>query len=307
MATSIPCESTCAEVRARAIRPVSVGVRQEQLRALRRRVKRSRQSDEEAVGGRAEGSRSTKLHAPYASAGADLDWRDVEAKLNALEYYVIEIDGAELQFAHVRSLHDGALALLLTHGWSGSPIELLNVIGPLTDPTLYGGSAEEAFHLVLPTMPPGWSPARLASAFHELMLRLGYAQYVLQGGDWGAVPAELLAVQAPHGLLGIHVNMAGTAPPEIARYLRNFDPLSAFDIPTVAVAVTVFPAGLYHSPRSWREDAFGNLVYWHEVDERGRFAAWQQPHLFAAEVRAAFRSLSRLEARHAEPRGLRHP
>ena len=169
--------------------------------------------------------------------GTGYDWRKVEATLNELPQFITEIDGLDIQFAHIRSPYEDALPLLMTHGWPGSIIELLKVIEPLTNPTAHGGRAEDAFHLVLPTMPgygfsgnptsTGWSPARMASAFHELMLRLGYPQYVSQGGDWGAIISELLAVQAPEGLLGIHVNMPGTVPPDDLRHLRNFDPAPA--------------------------------------------------------------------------------
>jgi pimeloyl-ACP methyl ester carboxylesterase len=165
--------------------------------------------------------------------GTDYDWRKVEAKINALPQFITEIEGLDIQFAHIRSPHDNAMPLLMTHGWPGSIVEMLKVIDPLINPTAHGGNAEDAFHLVLPTMPgygfsgnpdtSGWSPARIASAFHELMLRLDYPQYVSQGGDWGAIISEILAVQAPEGLLGIHINMPGTVPKDVLRHLRNFD------------------------------------------------------------------------------------
>jgi pimeloyl-ACP methyl ester carboxylesterase len=167
----------------------------------------------------------------------DYDWRKAEAKLNALPQFSTEIDGVDIHFIHVKSPHENALPLIMTHGWPGSVIELLEAVGPLTDPTAHGGDAEDAFHLVLPSLPSygfsgiptstGWSPARMASAFHELMLRLGYPRYVSQGGDWGAIISEVLAVQAPEGLLGIHVSMPGTVPEDVLRHLRNFDPAPA--------------------------------------------------------------------------------
>jgi pimeloyl-ACP methyl ester carboxylesterase len=294
----------------------------------------------------------------------------------------------------------------MTHGWPGSIIELLKVIEPLANPTAHGGAAEDGFHLVLPTLPgygysgkptsTGWNPARTANAFNQLMNRLGYRRYVSQGGDWGAIISEVLALQSPEGLLAIHVNMPGTVPAEILRHLRNFDPapaelsehekiaydrllhfyrdgfgyaammnqspqtigyaladspvamaayyydkfaewsdsggepeqvfrydemldaislywltnsgasssrlywegvqagggpFDAVDIPEVPVGVTVFPAEIYRPPRIWGERAFGNLIYWHEADKGGHFAAWEQPEIFSQELRAAFRSL----------------
>jgi pimeloyl-ACP methyl ester carboxylesterase len=389
-----------------AIRPFRIDVPEETLVDLRQRITTTRWPDKETVSDRSQGVQLAKIKDLARYWATDYDWRTVEAKLNALPQFITEIDGLDIQFAHIRSPHDDALPLLMTHGWPGSMIELLKVIAPLTNPTAHGGRAEDAFHLVLPTMPgygfsdkptaTGWSPARMASAFHELMLRLGYPRYVSQGGDWGAIISELLAVQSPEGLLGIHINMPGTVPPEILRHLRNFDPapaelsdretaaydrllhfyrdgfgyaammnqspqtigyaladspvamaayyydkfaewtdtggepekiftydemldaitlywvtntgtsssrsywegaqagggpFNAFDIPTLPVAVTIFPAEIYRAPRSWGEQSFGNLIYWHEVDKGGHFAAWEQPQLFSEEVRAAFRSL----------------
>ncbi len=389
-----------------AIRPFYIDVPEEILTDLRRRLAATRWPDRETVADQSQGVPLAKLQALVRYWETEYDWRKVEARLNDLPQFITEIDGLDIQFAHIRSPHEDALPLLMTHGWPGSIIELLKVIGPLTDPTAYGGRAEDAFHLVLSTMPgygfsekpatTGWNPARMATAFHTLMLRLGYPAYVSQGGDWGAIISEVLAVQAPEGLLGIHVNMPGTVPREILRHLRNFDPapselserevvaydrllhfyhdgfgyaammnqspqtigyaladspvamaayyydkfaawtdsdgeperalsydemldaitlywvtntgtsssrsywegaqagggpFDAFDIPTLPVAVTVFPAEIYRAPRSWGEQAFGNLIYWSEVDRGGHFAAWEQPDLFATELRAAFRSL----------------
>jgi pimeloyl-ACP methyl ester carboxylesterase len=169
--------------------------------------------------------------------GKAYNWRKIEAKLNAMPQFITKIDGLDIQFAHIRSPHNDAMPMLMTHGWPGSIIELLKVIDPLTNPTAHGGTAEDAFHLVLPTMPgygfsgkptvTGWNPAHMASAFHELMRRVGYSRYVSQGGDWGAIISQLLALQVPDGLIGIHVNMPGTVPPDILRRLRNFDPAPA--------------------------------------------------------------------------------
>jgi pimeloyl-ACP methyl ester carboxylesterase len=222
---------------ATAIRPFHIEVPQEEIDELRRRVQGTRWPDKETVSDRSQGVQLAKLQPLVEYWGTGYDWRRAEATLNALPQFITEIDGLDIQFAHIRSPHDDALPLLMTHGWPGSIIELLKVIEPLTNPTAHGGRAEDAFHLVLPTMPgygfsgnptsTGWNPARMASAFHELMLRLGYPRYVSQGGDWGAIISELLAVQAPQGLLGIHVNMPGTVPPDVLRHLRNFDPAPA--------------------------------------------------------------------------------
>ncbi|PWI19373.1 multidrug MFS transporter [Streptomyces sp. Act143] len=388
------------------VRPFRIKVPQRDLADLRRRLRATRWPDEETVGDRSQGAQLAKLRPLVEYWGTGYSWRRIEARLNALPQFITEVDGLDIQFAHIRSPHSGALPLLMTHGWPGSIIELLKVIDPLTNPTAHGGRAEDAFHLVLPTMPGygfsgkptavGWNPAHMASAFHTLMLRLGYPEYVSQGGDWGAIISELLAVQQPKGLLGIHVNMPGTVPKDVLRHLRNFDPAPAglsarekiaydrllhfyrdgfgyaammnqspqtigyaladspvamaayyydkfaewtdsggepekvltrdemldaislywltntgtsssrsywegaqagggpFDavaIPSLPVAVTVFPAEIYRAPLSWGERTFGNIIHWNEVDKGGHFAAWEQPQLLTQEVRAAFRSL----------------
>ncbi|MEU6389219.1 epoxide hydrolase [Streptomyces sp. NPDC046939] len=388
------------------VRRFRIRVPQRELTALRRRLREARWPERETVDDRSQGVQLAKLRPLIAYWGSDYDWRKGEARLNALPQFITELDGLDIQFAHIRSPHPDALPLLMTHGWPGSIFEMLKVIGPLTDPTAHGGRAEDAFHLVLPTLPgygfsakptaPGWNPARTARAFHTLMLRLGYRRYVSQGGDWGATISHQLAIQHAKGLLGIHVNMPGTVPPDIIRHLRNYDPappglsprektayerllhfyrdgygyaammnqspqtigysladsplgLAAFnydkfaewtdsggepekvltydemldaislywltntgasssrlyweaarggggpfdavDIPTVPVAVTVFPGEIYPAPRSWGERAYGNLIHWNEVDRGGHFAAWEQPALFSQEIRAAFRPL----------------
>jgi pimeloyl-ACP methyl ester carboxylesterase len=166
--------------------------------------------------------------------GTDYDWRKVEAKLNALPQFATQIDGLDIHFVHVRSRHPNALPLIMTHGWPGSIVELLKVIGPLTDPTAYGGRAEDAFDLVLPSLPgygfsgkpqeTGWDPDHIARAWAELMGRLGYKRYVAQGGDWGATVTHAMGRQAPVGLLGIHVNMPAVVPKSVAKALSNSDP-----------------------------------------------------------------------------------
>jgi pimeloyl-ACP methyl ester carboxylesterase len=393
-----------------SIRPFRFNVNEEDLVELRRRIRATRWPDRETVSDRAQGVQLAKLRPLMEYWGELYDWRKVEARLNSLPQFITNIDGLDIQFAHIRSPHDEAMPMLMTHGWPGSIIELLKVIEPLTNPTAHGAAAADAFHLVLPTLPgygysgkptsTGWNPASIARAFHSLMLRLGYPSYVAQGGDWGAIISEVLALQSPEGLLAIHVNMPGTVPADILRHLRNFDPapaelsehektaydrlqhfyrdgfgyaammnqspqtigyaladspvamaayyydkfaewsdsggepeqvfrydemldaislywltnsgasssrsywegaqagggpFDAVDIPEVPVAVTVFPAEIYRAPRIWAERAFGNLVYWHEVDRGGHFAAWEQPELFSEELRAAFKSLRQQE------------
>jgi pimeloyl-ACP methyl ester carboxylesterase len=391
---------------AEAIRPFHISINESELADLRRRVKDTRWPDRETVKDQSQGVQLAKLQELVHYWGTDYDWRKVEAKLNALPQFVTTIDGVDIQFVHVRSKHKNALPLIMTHGWPGSTLELLKVIGPLTDPTAYGGRAEDAFDLVLPSYPgygfsgkpqaTDWGPLHVAQAWHQLMGRLGYKRYVAQGGDWGAIISEIMAVQAPAGLLGIHINMPGTVPPNVVKLVRNGEPVpagfseaekaayksldvfynqgfgyaammntrpqtlgygladspvgmaaffydkfatwtysggqpeksltrdemldditlywltntgasssrsywdaavlgggpfTAIDIPKVPVAVTVFPGEIYRAPRSWAEKSFHKLIYWNEVDKGGHFAAWEEPELFSAEIRAAFKSL----------------
>jgi pimeloyl-ACP methyl ester carboxylesterase len=395
--------TTAADI---SIRPFRFNVTEEDLVELRRRIRATRWPDRETVSDRTQGAQLAKLRPLVEYWGALYDWRKVEAKLNSLPQFTTKIDGLDIQFAHVRSPQGEAMPMLMTHGWPGSIIELLKVIEPLTNPTAHGAAAADAFHLVLPTMPgygysgkptsTGWNPARIARAFHSLKLRLGYPSYVSQGGDWGAIISQVLALQSPEGLLAIHVNMPATVPADILQHLRNFDaapselsqpekiaynqllhfyrdgfgyaammnqspqtigyaladspvamaayyydkfaewsdscgepeqvfrydemldaislywltnsgasssrsywegvqsgggPFDAVDIPEVPVAVTVFPGEIYRPPRIWGERAFGNLIYWHEADKGGHFAAWEQPEIFSQELRAAFRPL----------------
>jgi pimeloyl-ACP methyl ester carboxylesterase len=399
-----------------AIRPFRISVPQGVLDDLRRRVAATRWPERENVADLSQGVHLAKMQALAHYWATDYDWRKIEARLNGLPQFVTTIDGVDIQFIHVRSRHRNAMPLIMTHGWPGSPLELLKVIGPLTDPTSHGGRAEDAFDLVLPTYPgygfsgkptdTSWGPTHVASAWNVLMQRLGYKKYVSQGGDWGALISEVMAVQAPAGLLGIHINMPGTVPQGVLRLLRDrqvadafhaavppvptsfseaeqlafsglesfyrkgfgyaelmntrpqtigysladspvgmlaffYDkftdwtdsggdaekvltddemlddvtlywvtntgtsssrsywdatqggggPFNAFDIPKIPVAVTIFPGEIYRAPRSWGEKCFHKLIYWNEVDKGGHFAAWEQPKLFSAEVRAAFRSL----------------
>ena len=389
------------------VRPFRIAIPDAALADLRRRVAATRWPEAETVGDQSQGVRLATIRPLVQYWGTGYDWRKAEARLNALPQFMTSIDGLDIHFIHVRSRHPDAMPLIMTHGWPGSVMELLKTIGPLTDPTAHGGRAEDAFHLVLPSMPgygfsdlpttPGANRVdRMGAAWDVLMKRLGYPRYVSQGGDWGALVSEAMAVQAPEGLLGIHVNMPGTVPPEVVRMVRNGDPVpttfsaeekrayarlqyfygkgfgyadimntrpqtisygltdspagmlaffydkfaewthtggqpekvltrdemldnvtlywltntgasssrsywdaaqagggpfNAWDIPRVPVAVTVFPGEIYPAPRSWAEKSFRNLIYFNEVDAGGHFAAWEQPDLFARELRAAFRPL----------------
>ena len=209
---------------------------------LRRRIAATRWPERETVADQSQGVQLAKLEPIVRYWGSsDYDWRKAEAKLNALPQFVTTIDGIDIQFTHVRSRHPNAMPLIMTHGWPGSALELLKTVGPLTDPTAHDGRAEDAFHLVMPTYPgygfsgkptgAGWDPGRVARAWDVLMKRLGYKSYVSQGGDWGAIISQVMAVQAPQGLLGIHTNMPGTTPPHVLRLIRNRDsaPISFSD------------------------------------------------------------------------------
>jgi pimeloyl-ACP methyl ester carboxylesterase len=389
------------------IRPFRIAVPEAALADLRQRIAATRWPARELVADQSQGVKLDRLQDLVHHWGTQYDWRKAEAKLNALPEFITHIDGIDIQFVHVKSRHAGAMPLLITHGWPGSIFELIKVIDPLTDPTAHGGRAEDAFDLVLPSMPgygfsgkpadTGWGPERIARAWDVLMKRLGYSQYVSQGGDWGSVIASAMARQAPSGLLGIHVNMPATVPPDVARALNNGEPapagltdveLAAFnslndlyrkgggyaammvtrpqtvgyalaDSPVgqaawiydkfaawtftggepervlskddmldditlywltnsatssaqlywennnnnfnavnqktaeiaIPVAVTVFPGEIYRAPRSWAQKAYRNLIYFNEVDNGGHFAAWEQPALFAAEIRSAFAGL----------------
>jgi pimeloyl-ACP methyl ester carboxylesterase len=399
---SRPTASTQTTMTHPDVRPFRVSVPEEDLVELRRRIATTRWPDPETVGDRSQGVQLAKLQELVRYWADGYDWRKAEAKLNALPQFVTKIDGLDIHFLHVRSQHPDALPLVMTHGWPGSVFELLKTIDPLTNPTAHGGSAEDAFHLVLPSMPgygfserpqgTGWGPARMARGWDQLMRRLGYQQYVSQGGDWGAVVSDVLAAQAPTGLLGIHVNMPATVPPEIAEALlqggpppaglsedekiayqgmdalykqgsgyalmmvtrpqtlgysladspvglaawfydkfadwtysggeperslsrdamldditlywltktatlgarlyweNNANNFNAVDV-SLPAAITVFPGEIYQAPRSWAERAYHNLIYFNKVDRGGHFAAWEEPELFASELRAAFRSL----------------
>jgi pimeloyl-ACP methyl ester carboxylesterase len=385
-----------------AIRPFRINVPEEALVDLRRRLAATRWPDRETVTDRSQGVQLAKLQELVRYWGTDYEWRKAEAKLNGLPQFMTTIDDLDIHFIHVRSRHSNAMPLIMTHGWPGSVFELLNTVGPLTDPTAHGGGTGDAFDLVLPSMPgygfsgkpkgTGWNPDRIARTWAELMKRLGYTRYVAQGGDWGSPISSAMARQAPAGLLGIHINLPATVPSDVATVLAGggpapgglsekeraaFDSLDTFykmrrayaammgtrpqvigqaltDSPaglaafmydynngeperlltkddfldnatlywltnsatssarlywetsgqsvllaaaqktseiSLPVAVTVFPEDVYRAPETWARRAYRNLIYFNEADEGGHFAAWEQPDLFAAELRAAFRSL----------------
>jgi pimeloyl-ACP methyl ester carboxylesterase len=392
---------------ATAIRPFQIDVPEEQLADLRSRIAATRWPSAELVSDRSQGVQQATLKALAEYWATDYDWRRIEARLNALPQFTTEIDGVDIHFIHVRSRHENAMPLIMTHGWPGSVIELLDTIGPLTDPTAHGGSAEDAFHVVLPSLPGygfsgeptelGWENGRIASAWAELMKRLGYTHYVAQGGDVGAAVTDAMARIAPDGLRGVHVNLLALAialkdvlPAESEQERAALDKLNAFTTdgfgyfleqttrpqtigyslldspvglaawmldhdtdsyykisrafvdgepvgnltrdtildnitlywltgtgasaarwywefgrflaaaeasghapPPVAVPVgfTTFPGEIWAAPRSWVETAYPGLAYFNEVDAGGHFAAWEEPELFSAEVRAAFRSV----------------
>src|SRR5580704_13632233 len=198
-----------------SIRPFHVNFPQGQLVDLRRRIAATRWPDKETVADRSQGAQLAKLQTLVQYWGSGYDWRKVEAKLNALPQFTTNIDGVDIHFIHVRSRHKNALALIVSHGWPGSVIEQLKIIAPLTDPTAHGGNAEDAFDVVIPSLPgygfsgkpagTGWDPDRIARAWAELMQRLGYTRYVAQGGDWGSPITSAMARQAAAGLLGIHI------------------------------------------------------------------------------------------------------
>jgi pimeloyl-ACP methyl ester carboxylesterase len=219
---------------ARAVRPFLVDIPDEALDDLRRRVAATQWPEKETVGDQSQGVPLAMMQELARYWATDYDWRKCEAKLNALPQFMTEIGGLDIHFLHVRSRHEDALPLIVNHGWPGSVIEQLKIIGPLTDPTSHGASASDAFHLVIPSMPgygfsgkpasTGWGPERMAGAWAELMGRLGYSRYVAQGGDWGAFVVDQMGLQAPAGLLAIHTNMPATVPADVDKASLAGDP-----------------------------------------------------------------------------------
>ena len=400
------------------IRPFDVGFSEDALADLRRRIDATRWPEAETVDDQSQGVQLRTMQALAEYWTTNYDWRDCEARLKAVPNFVTEIDGLDIHFIHVRSKHEDALPLIVTHGWPGSIVEQLKIVGPLTDPTAHGASASDAFHLVIPSMPgygfsgkpttTGWGPTRMADAWVELMKRLGYTEFAAAGGDWGGVVVEVMAggrdapaspEPAPPELLGIHTNFPGVVPPEIDKAIQTGGPLpsdlsdderrateqlgflyqhvaygaemgtrpqtlygladspvdlAAFMLDhdatslelisrvfvdgaqegltrddvldnitlfwltntgvsaarlywewlsrekgtyvsvknvTVPVAVSVFPGEVYQAPRTWAQEAYPNLIHFNEVDRGGHFAAWEQPELYASEIRAGLRSL----------------
>jgi pimeloyl-ACP methyl ester carboxylesterase len=213
-----------------AIRPFAIETSDTELQDLRQRIEGTRWPDRELVPDHSQGVQLATIQELAQHWASGYDWRQCEARLNSLPQFKTEIDGLDIHFIHVRSPHDDALPLIITHGWPGSVIELLKVVDPLTNPTAHGGSAADAFHLVIPSMPgygfsgkpttTGWGPEHIAKAWVELMKRLGYSQFAAQGGDWGAIVTDLMATQEPPELLGMHTNMAGAVPPQVSRALN---------------------------------------------------------------------------------------
>ncbi len=391
-----------------AIHPFHVNVPEATLTELRKRISATQWPDRETVTDQSQGPQLATLQKLARYWATEYDWRKVEARLNAYPQFITEIDGLDIHFIHVRSKHENALPLIVTHGWPGSVIEQLKIVDPLANPTAHGASAADAFDIVIPSMPgygfsgkpttTGWDPAHIARAWVVLMKRLGYKEFVAQGGDWGAIIVDLMGTQGHPELLGIHSNMPGVFAPDIdkaalsgapapsglsadeklayervsvvyakgigygyqmglhpqalygiadspvgvagyfldhdARSLamisRIFDgqaegltrddvldnitltwltntfvsgarlyweafenKISFFGVKgvSVPVAVSVFPDELYPAPRSWAEQAYPKLIHYNKLPRGGHFAAWEQPKLFAEEVRAGFRSL----------------
>jgi pimeloyl-ACP methyl ester carboxylesterase len=232
---------------AAGIRPFTINVPEADLKALRARIAATNWPDKETVADQSQGVPLATIQALARYWETEYDWRKCEAKLNSLPQFVTEIDGLDIHFIHVRSQHEDALPLIVTHGWPGSIIEQLKIIDPLTNPTAHGANASDAFHLVIPSLPgygfsgkpttPGWGPDRVASAWIELMRRLGYTRFVAQGGDWGALITDLIGLQAPPELAGIHTNMPGAIPPDIDKLIQS-------DITGVNNALGKLPANL---------------------------------------------------------------
>jgi pimeloyl-ACP methyl ester carboxylesterase len=217
--------------RATAIRPFTFEVSDAEIAELKARIAATRLPEKEPVDDQSQGVQLATIQALAKYWGTEYDFGRLEARLNAVPHFITEIDGLDIHFIHVESPHENALPLIITHGWPGSIVEQLNVIGPLTDPTAHGGNADDAFHLVIPSMPgygfsgkpdeTGWDVPHIARAWAELMKRLGYTRYVAQGGDWGALVTEVMGAQAPEGLIGIHTNMAGALPPKISKVIAS--------------------------------------------------------------------------------------
>jgi pimeloyl-ACP methyl ester carboxylesterase len=236
-AVSLLSERVTAAADGSTIRSFRINVPEEALVDLRRRIAATRWPERETVTDASQGVQLATTQALARYWATEHDWRKIEARINALPNFITEIDGLDIHFIHVRSKHENALPMIVTHGWPGSVIEQMKIIDPLTNPTAHGGSASDAFHLVIPSLPgygfsgkptaPGWNPVSIAKAWATLMQRLGYTKYVAQGGDWGNAISEVMALQQPPGLLGIHTNMAATVPPDVSKALAVGGPAPA--------------------------------------------------------------------------------
>jgi pimeloyl-ACP methyl ester carboxylesterase len=392
-----------------SIRPFHYRATDAEIADLKARIKATRWPERETVNDHSQGVQLATMQKLADYWVNYHDWRRAEANLFSYPNFITNIDGLDIHFIHVKSKHPNALPVIITHGWPGSIIEQLKVIGPLTDPTAHGGTAADAFDVVIPSLPgygfsgkttePGWVVPRIAKAWDALMKRLGYTRYVAQGGDWGNAVSEVMALQAPPGLLGIHTNMAATVPADISAALAKGDPAPAslsadekkawdqlddffknglgyaiemnnrpqtlygladspvglaawmldhdirsyrmiarsfdgksegltpddvldnvtlywltntaissarlywdtarvakggfFDVRglQIPVAISAFPDEIYQAPQSWAEKAYPKLIHYNRLDKGGHFAAWEQPTLFTAEMRAAFKSI----------------
>ena len=242
-ATPRSCEQAAAK---NAMRPFHVNIPEAELTELRRRINATKWPERETVTDASQGVQLATVQALARYWATEYDWRKIEAKMNALPQFITEIDGLDIHFIHVRSKHENALPLIVTHGWPGSVVEQLKIVDPLTNPTVHGGSASDAFDIVIPSMPgygysdkpamTGWGPDRIARAWVTLMKRLGYTKFVAQGGDWGAIIVDLMGVQAPPDLLGIHTNMPGIFPAEIDQAAFSGAPASSGLSPDEQVA-----------------------------------------------------------------------
>ena len=275
-----------------AIRPFTVEIPQAELDSLRTRISATRWPDKETVKDHSQGVQLGTIQELARFWASDYEWRKCEALLNALPQFVTEIDGLDIHFIHVRSMHEKALPLIVTHGWPGSVIEQLKIIEPLTNPTANGASASDAFHLVIPSMPgygfsgkpteSGWNPARIARAWFVLMNRLGYSRFVAQGGDWGGLITEVMAAQAPPGLLGVHTNFPGTVPPDVELAIQSGRPPPASLSADERHAYEQLQAGSkqrgYASEMSTRPQTMSGLA-----DSPLGLAAWMLDHDLSSE------------------------
>jgi pimeloyl-ACP methyl ester carboxylesterase len=406
----VPTSATQQTSGKESIRSFKVNIPAEALIDMKKRILATRFPEKETVTDDSQGVPLATMSSLAKYWATEYDWRKAEARLNSLPQFITEIDGLDIHFIHVRSKHENALPIVINHGWPGSVLEQIKLIEPLTNPTAHGGSATDAFHVVIPSMPgygfsakpagPGWGPERMGKAWDVLMKRLGYTRYVAQGGDWGAFVVDQMGLQAPAGLLAIHTNMPATVPADVDRALLSGAPAPAglsveeqrayqqlvrtfkqvdyarlmgsrpqtlygiADSPIglaswlldhndadaqpaaavaaglnrissttgeltrdeildnitlywltntgvsasrlyweykggffnakgvkIPVAVSVFPGEQYEAPRSWTDKAYPKLIHYNRVEKGGHFAAWEQPGLFVAELRAGLKSV----------------